>query len=180
MNHFSSIQFQEYLDGVLDETISKNIRLHLETCLECSAKMKSLKEFELLLRNMPLEHTSNKFTERVMSKLGIEETPHFVWEFFKNLAPVVALALLIGILYVVFQYTGAFQNSHMQQSSGSVYNTLTNTMRDGVAVYKDFTEKYLPFFYQRTTSLLILFSVVFFGAVALLDKYLLVPMMKRK
>ena len=183
MNHFSFTRLQEYADGLLNKTISEEIALHVRTCHECNKKMEVLKSIELSIRKIPLENASDDFTERVMNRLGVERVSGFAWEVLKTLAPVISLAFLSGVIYAVFHYTGMFRDSDVQHSvkaTESVYNSISNNLFNGVTGFNSLIGKYIPFANQKEHYWLTAFLVLLFGAVALLDKYIVMPTMRKR
>ena len=111
MKHLTPLQLLEYRDGLRgDET-----ELHLETCLECSEKLGVLQRVEDSVRRIPLEKASPGFADQVMKRLRVRESPSFGWTIFKNLAPLLALTIVVGIVGAALQLTGAYQSPEVQQ-----------------------------------------------------------------
>ncbi len=183
MNHFSLSQIQEYADGILNEASSKELEIHLKTCNECSIKMAVLKNIEVAIRTVPLVYAQSNFTQRVMSKLSTEEVSDFAWGILKSLAPIISLAFLVGIIFVLFQYTGLLQNSEVQQTihaSKSIYSVSTSKITESVSMLNIWLQKYIPFVYQKTHYWMTTFIFLLFIIVALLDKYIIMPMIRKR
>ena len=183
MNHLTLTQLQEFLDNLPTETANAAIGLHLRTCEECSRKLHSLQQFGVIMQKIPLERVSKGFTQQVMNKLKIERSSSFVWNIFENLAPVVAFTLIIGIVYAVFQLTGTFQGSDIQQSvsyTQSVYTKVGGSISEGLSGFNEWVQKYFSFAFAKNNYGMTTFLIVFFGAVALLDKLLLMPKTRKR
>jgi hypothetical protein len=182
MNHLTLTQFYDYLDKVLDKQLHDEMQSHLDSCNQCSARLKELKKVEVSLRMLPVEQTSSGFTPQVMKQIRVEE-PSIAWQFLKNLAPFVALVLVVGIVYAVLSFTDSFQNSEAQSSVTSTQSLLKDIMSrlaSGMRELNTVMGKLFPFSYDQNGYGLTLFLLLFFGAVALIDKYFLAPMMRRK
>ncbi len=183
MNHPTFIQLQEYLDTGQTGLSNSDISMHLRSCKECGERVASLREMDKAIRNAGRERVSAQFTQRVMKQLGIEYPASFAWYFFRNLAPLFALSVIVGIIFIVFQLSGTFQNPHVQQSvssAQSLYGKTSGTLSEYLERFNEGVQKYFSFAFAKNTYGLTLFMVLFIGAVALLDRYLLIPMMKRK
>lgn len=90
MNHLTSHQIQDSLDGML----TNEAELHLRICPECQSKLNTARTIERTLHSIPLEAASAGFTERVMQNLGIKTSPSLAWTILRNIAPLVALTVL--------------------------------------------------------------------------------------
>lgn len=183
MKHLTSDQLQEYVDGFIDPRHRNEIDLHLHTCDECGGKMKSLRLFGSSLKNIPLERVNPNFTLRVMERLGIKESPSFVWSIFKNLAPLLGLFIVIGIVYGVLKFTGMLEGSGVGKSitaTQSAYNSVATEISTGVSAFNGLLKNLFPFLYAKSSYGLTAFLFVLFIIVALLDKFIFVPMFKKR
>src|ERR1041385_1855671 len=116
MNHVTPQQLQDYVDGFPAQMDKANIELHLRMCSECSYTLSALRRLDSAIHRVPLERVSGGFTENVMKQLRIEKSPTYAWRIFENLAPILAFTVIIGIVYALFQLTGAYENSELQRS----------------------------------------------------------------
>lgn len=183
MKHLTFIQLQEYADGFLDHQHRAGIDLHLRTCDECSGKMKSLSLFESSLKNIPLERADPNFTQRVMERLLIKESSSFMWSIFKNIAPLLGLFIVIGIVYGVLKFTGTLEGSGVGESitaTQSVYNSVANEVSTGVSAFNGWLKNIFPFLYAKSSYGLTVFLIILFIIVALLDKFILMPIFKKR
>ena len=183
MNHLTFQQLQDYADKLPTITDSREIELHLRMCNECSDRLNAFQNFDSVLRRVPLERVSGEFTHNVMKKLRLNKPPSYAWKIFESLAPILALILIAVIVYALFQYTGTYDKSEMKQSlqlTQSVYNKLGGSVTEGLNLLNGWMGKYLSFAFAKNSYGLTTFLLVFFGAVALLDKYLLRPLFKKR
>ena len=183
MNHLTSTQIQEYLDSFVGDPSLDEIEFHLRTCPECQSKLKALKHMAASLRRFPLDRVSPNFTERVIKRLRIKESPSFVWTIFKNIAPLFALILVVGLVFVALQFAGAFSSSTLQQpaqQTQSVYSQVSGKVTSVIGVLSDWLSKYFSFAFAKSTYGLTVFLIVFFSVVALVDKFFLMPMIRKR
>ena len=179
MNHLSLIQLQGVMagDGTPDET------LHIAQCAACSARIGELKRVDTALRSLPADRTTEEFSEKVMRRLGVRTSSSIAWILFKNLAPAVALLLVSVIAVVTLNYFGAFEGSGIGESATKLQSAsgwLTSELSKGTAGLTQWLEKYFPFAFGRTSYGLTVFIVFFLAVVAVVDKYLLMPMMRKR
>jgi len=183
MNHLTSTQLQEYADGSANAQIRDDIEIHLQTCAECTAKYKAIRQIDSALRKLPLDDASPDFTQTVMARLKIKESPSIIWSIFKNLAPLFGLIIVVGIIYAALKISGVYDNSGLGESvqaTQSVYNQVGNSVSSGISTFNGWLENLFPFLYTKSSYGLTAFLVVLFIIVALLDKFVFMPMMKRR
>ncbi len=53
MDHLSESQLNEFLDGEITESLRQEAETHLEDCLQCQARLKSLEKVARLLARLP-------------------------------------------------------------------------------------------------------------------------------
>lgn len=179
MNHLTSEQIEEVIVGKQ----SDEVEMHLRRCPECEERVHIVKKMERLLRSIPLERVDPEFTQRVLRNIGIIPPPSLMWTILKNVAPMAALVSVVGISVATLRYFGVFQGTHLQESASgmqSVYDHLTGPIAGSVAALNAWLAKYVSFAFAKTSYGLTSFLVSFFAVVALLDKYVLKPKLRRK
>jgi anti-sigma factor RsiW len=179
MNHLTSDQVQEYVDGAL----SSDVELHLRGCSLCQSRVNAFRTIDRSLRSLPLEEASPKFTERVLRELGLRSTPSFTWLFFRNLAPFLALTFVAGVLILALKVTGKFDSTELGQTSVAtqeVYKQVGGGVSTGLQAFNSWVGNYLSFAFAKNTYGLTAFIFIFLGGIALLDKFLIMPMMKKR
>jgi len=179
MSHPSLTQLLEIIAG----EGSPEHDLHATSCASCRAKIAELRRTETALRRLPPERTSAGFTEMVMRRLGVKSAPSIAWVMFRNLAPALALLAVSVIAVVAMKYFGAFEGSDLQQSASTIQSAsgkFTSELSKGIDAFDAWLGKYFSFAFAKTSYGLTAFLVFFFGAVALVDKYVLLPMMRKR
>ena len=145
--------------------------------------LKSFKQIETALRSIPHEQVSPNFTQRVMERLRIRESHSFVWSIFKNIAPLLGLFIIIGIVYSVLKFTGMLEGSGVDESitaTQSAYNSVSTEVSTGVSAFNGRLKNLFPFLYAKSSYSLTVFLIVLFIIVALLDKFIFIPIFKKR
>lgn len=183
MNHITSELIQEYSDGVLNTEMQNIIKMHLAGCKLCRDNLNSFQVVDSALQKMLLENTNPHFTHRVMERLGIKESPSIIWSIFKNLAPLFGLIIIVSIIYGVLKFTDKLDGSGVGESitaTQSVFNTASSGVSNGISTFNLWMKNIFPFLYTKSSYSLAAFLIVFFIIVALLDKFIFMPIVRRK
>jgi hypothetical protein len=175
MKHLSAQELQDYAEGAREN----EQELHLRMCGECGKRLDSLRALERALRALPSDRPSRNFTANVLQRAGVRESATFAWVMLKNLAPLVALTIVIGIVLAVLTMTGVLQSADVREVPATT-KQISGAMASGIHAMNGWMMKYFPFAFAKSTYGLTLFILVFFAAVALIDKHIFMPMMKRK
>jgi hypothetical protein len=182
MNHLRNEELQEFADGFYDEQIRAQIELHLRTCTDCRARVEGLAKLRDIIRRVPAERVSYSFTNRVMRRIGVRESSSFLWFLLKNIAPIIGLFIVVGIVYVALTFTGIVDTSGIGQSDGTIntiYDKFSGELTTATSAFNGWLKRIFPFLYSKTSYSLIAVLVVIIIA-ALLDKYLLIPIFRRR
>lgn len=179
MNHLTLKQMHESAGTALPAEIANHVR----ACPECRSRFDEFNLVDAAMKDMPPEETSPKFTESVMRRLGVGSAPSFAWMLLRNLAPILALAVVSGIAIAALNYFGAFQGSQLGQSTSalqSAYGKLGHQIGEGVGTFNFWLGKYFSFAFAKSSYGLTAFIFCFFGIIALLDKFVFAPMVKKR
>ncbi len=84
-----------------------------------------------------------------------------------------------GLIYLGLHLAGVIQTTELQQET-TVSQSVYNQIGGGVQAFNDWMAKYFSFAFAKNTFGLASFIIIFFGVIALLDKYLIMPMMKKR
>jgi hypothetical protein len=179
----SHLTFDELMRCADTGSLGAEAQEHVTGCAACQERLTSYRRFEHALRRVPLEHTTAGFTRKVLGQLGISESDSVLWVFLKNLAPFVGLTLISVVLFGILSFFGVFKDSDVGQSvlaTRSLYQTAGGAISTGIAQFTVWVGSWLPLKGSPGTLALVIFLLLFFPAVALLDKYLLAPMQRRR
>ncbi len=181
MNHLSNEHLQRYADGICNGEDIPMIETHLQLCTECGRKLKLLRRTDEVLRSLPLEQPSADFTQSVMKALRIQEAPSLLWIFLKNFAPVVALTVVIGATFMILSYTGVFQGSQNSITNAEgLYRQAEKSLSGGIQTFNSWLGTYVSFAFAKNSIGLTGFLLVFFAGIALFDKFVLMPMLRKR
>ncbi len=183
MNHLTLEMLQEYLDGLTDDETRDKIEMHIQACAACSDEIKSLRFIDSSLKNIQPKKTTPNFTIRVIKQLGIRESPSIIWLIFKNLAPLLGLVFIVSIVYGVLKFTGSLDSSGVGESviaTQSAYDSVTDGISTGISAFSGWMKNAFPFLYTNKNYTLTAFIAVLFIIVALLDKFVFMPIVRRK
>jgi len=181
--HLSEEELQRCVDTSIEPGRRNEIDLHIRNCPGCRSRFQAAQRLDMTLRQIPLDSLSVDFTERVVRRLGLKETPSFAWVFARNLAPVLGLTLVVGALVIALNYAGGFHSSGIQETvttGQSIYHSMAEKTSGGISAFNSLLTQYLPFAFARDAYSLTTFLIAFFGAIALLDKFIFAPMLRRR
>jgi hypothetical protein len=183
MNHLNDNQLQDYMEKSLVQTEYAECRAHLQACKECKQRYRNLQKLNTALHHIPLDHVLPEFTSNILRRLNIKESPSLTWKLFQYLSQVFALALVLTIVYLVFYFTGALQGIEANQSisyTQLIYNKIETGTLQGMKSFNMWLGKYFSFAFASNTYTLSIFLAIFFSIIALFDKFVIAPMMRRK
>ena len=69
---------------------------HLESCVECRARLASVRSLERALRAIPLEEPSPALAGAVLARIGLRESPSWLYTLLRNVGPLVALGAILA------------------------------------------------------------------------------------
>jgi hypothetical protein len=182
MNHLSNSELQEFVDSKCDEKSRSRISSHLQECSECRSRVVGLEKLSHIISQIPREKVSAKFTERVMGRITTAKSSSFLWFLFKNIAPVFGLIIVIGMVYLGLILGGIIGGSGVEQSGGTVsavFDKVGGDISDATSAFADWFKRVFPFFYTDAGRGLAVVLLIL-ALAAILDKYLLVPLFRRR
>jgi hypothetical protein len=182
MSHPSEYQLQQFIDKILDEEQGRSISLHLLSCVPCAQRVRRLERMETLVKRSLTERAPAGISENVLNRLGIHEAPSFAWTILKNLAPVFGLVIIGVVVFLVFKVTGRLEDPAIQsslQAGQSVYAKIGQSLTSGIGAFNHWMKTYIPFAFAGNSGLLTAFITLFLLAIALLDRFIFAPMMRK-
>jgi predicted anti-sigma-YlaC factor YlaD len=175
MNHPTTQQLQEYADGVRPE----QLELHLHACPSCRGRVEFIGNLERSLRSLPRESVPPEFTQRVMKQIGIRESATFGWSVVRNLAPFVALTIVLGILVAVMKLSGSPVPESVGQTQ-SIASTAAAKMSSALGTATQWAKTFLPFAFAEQSSGITVFALLFLGVVGMLDRFVIAPIFRKR
>jgi hypothetical protein len=131
------------------------------------------------LRRVPLERPSPALARAVLARIAGAETPSWVYTLLKNVAPLVALMLVLVAVYAVLGSSGApAQVQGTGESARSMFRLADEYGAAGIRGFNAWCAAHLAF--AKGSGGLATFLVFFLGGVALVDRYILMPRFRRR
>jgi hypothetical protein len=183
MIHPTPYELLEYLDNLLDNDKRHHIDEHIRYCNECETYLLSLKNIDTLITNIPLEKSSSNFTDLVMKRIPIKTTPSLLWTILKNLAPIFSIILVVGVMYGLIKTSGTLENSTIGNSlkiTQQVYGNVESGIATATTKFNMGIKSVLSFLHIKGISGITLFVAVFLLVISILDKYIFMPMLRKK
>ncbi len=159
------------------------IELHLRTCADCQATLRSIKAVDRAVHQLSLEEPSTAFTERVLRQLGIRKSVSLGWIIARNLAPLFALSFIVVVLFVVFNAVGAFGGSNVGEPvtvTETFVTSISNSISAGVSSFGLQLEKLFPLAFAKQNYGFTILVIVVLCVVAMLDKFVLNPLWRKR
>jgi anti-sigma factor RsiW len=182
MNHLSKDDLQNFVDNACDENSRYRIASHLQICDECKSRIEGMVKLGNIIRSIPLDRTSDSFTARVMRKIPSTKAASFIWLFFKNLAPVFGLIVVVGIVYIALTISGIIGGLPTEQTNGMlsvVYEQVNSQVSTATSAFIDWLKRAFPFLYTKG-GLSVIAMLIILAVAAILDKYLFIPFFRRR
>jgi hypothetical protein len=183
MIHPSPYELQEYIDNMLDNDKRLHIEEHLQYCNDCQTYLSSLKNIDTLITNIPREKVSSNFTEFVMKRIPIKTTPPLLWTIFKNIAPLFSILIVVGVMYGLVKTLGTLDNSTIGNSykvTQQVYNNVESGIATATTKFNQEIKSAFSFLHIKGISGITVFVAVFLLVVSILDKYVFMPMIRKR
>jgi len=179
MKHLTMQQVSDYGEGIT----SPEVESHIRTCQQCRAALRLQDRIENAFRRIPTEEVPDDFADRTLRRLGIRAHSPFAWNLLKNFAPVVALVLVGGAVFAVLYYTGVLggtQEVGITTPAAQPHGSLSHQLSNGVSSFNRWINTYLSFAFAKNTYAMTAFVAGFFAAIALVDKFVLMPLMRKR
>jgi anti-sigma factor RsiW len=100
MIHLTDVELNDLLDDAGRSGVWT--REHLTACPSCRLRFERLQELDAGLRAMQPEPAPAHFTARTMRRLRPGISSSFAWSVLRNVAPLLALAFVLTVLFGVF------------------------------------------------------------------------------
>jgi anti-sigma factor RsiW len=179
MNHLTNDDLYAYADGNLPEEDRMKADLHLRGCASCRERSGAIRTLDRAIRSVPLERASPGLSREVLSRLGLRETPSWVYTLLKNIAPLVALTAVVAVAYVAIAPSGGpAEATGAGESARGLLQTADRYSAMGVQSINAWMGTYFSF--AKNSAGLMGFLVVFLGAIALLDRFVVMPMFRKR
>jgi anti-sigma factor RsiW len=124
MNHISIEQLQEYVDGLSDQAAAEAVYRHCDECSQCSSDLKTIREWDRLLRMVPRETLPAGFTAGVMERIGSHRRRSAAAVLVRDLAPAGVFAGVSAAVLGMAVWTGLFSSAGSSRNPGFLADVL--------------------------------------------------------
>lgn len=177
MNHLSQEQVYLFIDGVVEGPILRQIQEHLDRCERCRREVELQRRLTRAARELPLAKTSERFTQRVMSRvLRSASERSLSYRLLQNLGYVFAMMVVLGVLgYILTNPSRLFvtdsetKPSEVVTAWQSFANRFHQLLSDGTAKLNQTMSQHAT---TPTWKIISMTVAVLFG-LALFDRFVL-------
>ena len=142
MEHLSQQQMSMLIDSQLDDAEERLVKTHLLSCARCTAEVTLQRSLVRAARELPLERTSQRFTERLMSRVIHSSKPAFSYKLLQNLGSAFAMIAVLVVLGYVLSSPPALLSGASDSPSSELFTA-----------WKTFYTNVYAFLTQSTTQL---------------------------
>ena len=183
MDHLSQQQIVALIDGRLDDAEEHLHNAHLAVCTRCRNEVALQRSLGRIVHDLPLEKTSQRFTERTMKRVLHAGKQSFSYKVLQHVSSVAAMAAVLVVLgYILsspselFVGTDNSATSEMFTAWKTFYTSVQSVLSQGTAqVSKAVTSQTTtPASKIITTTLLVLVGL------AALDRFVFQKMVRTK
>lgn len=179
MNHPTHEELMDHADGLLESGRAAAAEAHLRDCAECASRLRAIRTVERAIRSLPLEPAPQDLSRAVLKRIGIREAPPLLYTLFKNFAPLAALSVIMVVVYVILgKPSGAADAAASGESARGLFQMADQYSSSAVAAVNAWASTYLSF--AKNSAGLAGFLLVFLGVVALLDKFIVMPRIRKR
>jgi hypothetical protein len=112
MNHLTTREIFQIVDGTIANGEKTKLIAHLETCPRCRSDLQFHRSLSQAAREAPLTRPSKGFTSRVVGKIAPKARKSWVSRIVDNLGNIMAMGLVLSVVWyaVTMAPTSASQN----------------------------------------------------------------------
>ena len=181
MNHLTQNELQEIADGGRASEENAAAELHLRLCQECTKRLAVLRLIERAIRSLPLEKAPPGLSRNVLKSLGIGEASSWLYTLVRNLAPLAALTCVLVVVSLVLGRPAVQAGGGVSgESAGWLIELAGRYAFLGMQALNNWAGTYLSFALARQSIGLTGFLLVFLAAIALLDRYVFMPRLRKR
>ena len=183
MEHITEQILQEFIEKRLSSQETRIVSSHLSGCSSCNEQMKSYSLLHRTIKQIPLEKVSSDFTTQLLKKLNIKEAPSFLWNLLTNIAPLLLITVVLVILVGALQVSGALNTPEVSNSiqlTQKAYSVVSDGLTSGSQTVNSWLNTLFPFKFASEGLTFTIFLICFLSAIALLDKFLFIKLLRKR
>ncbi len=171
-DHCTEGEIQSFVDGTLATEDAGRVRDHLNACPRCCAVARGERKLGVAIRRLPRARVGRGFTDSVMVRIGVAPRSPLAFRLFSNLAYVVGLAVVCGIMAGVFVLTGV-QDVGPSGNAGSLARETLAVVSGAFSDLSLWIAAFLPYAFGRSAAGISVLVVAAIGAIAVVDRLVL-------
>ena len=105
MNHLTTKEIFEIVDGTIANGERTKLMVHLETCQRCSHEVQFHRSLGQAAKVAPLARPSNGFTTRIVSRIAPEAKKSLISKIVDNLGNILAMGLVLSVVWFAVMST---------------------------------------------------------------------------
>ena len=130
MNHLTTREIFQIVDGTIANGERTKLVAHLEACQRCRQEVQFQRTLGQTVRELPFVKPSRGFTARIVGKIAPEAKKSWILKIVDNLGNIMAMGLVLGVVWYAVNASSASKSS--AEPSG---------FSKAVAVYLEFYAK---------------------------------------
>ena len=134
MNHLTTNEVLQFVDGAIANGVRTKLMEHLEVCPRCRAEVEFQRNLLRAAKAAPLARPSREFTASVLDAVSHQTKKTWSTTIVNNLGRVLAMAMVLSVVWYVLNAPRPAQNSTPQ----SVLSTIVHTYVDYYAQAQNF------------------------------------------
>ena len=105
MNHLTTKEIFEIVDGTIANGERTKLMVHLETCQRCRHEVQFHRSLGQAAKDAPLARPSNGFTARIVSRIAPEAKKSLISKIVDNLGNILAMGLVLSVVWFAVMST---------------------------------------------------------------------------
>ncbi len=137
MNHLTTSQIYQIIDGTIANGVRTELLAHLDVCPRCRREVDFQRTLERAARSAPLARPSQKLTQNVIAKVAPRLKRSWISKLIDNLSSVLAMVFVLTVVWYA-------ANVPVTPSSGpqpSVFSEVIKTYVEYYSQARDFVAK---------------------------------------
>jgi hypothetical protein len=181
--HLSDGQLNEFVDMASEERMEQPDYGHIAECERCRTRLEQLLQIHRSLQRQSVPAADPARVQHIMARVRTGGGESIVWPLVLRLAYFVAMLIVVGVVgFIFYQFNIIdFTSFDLQQdeASGIVADIYRTIQTQSLAMGKGIIDFYDRLFGIESYSIFT-FTILLLVVLALIDKWLLEPMIRRR
>ncbi|GEM_PF-1459949 len=181
-SHLSEFAIQRLVDLPAEQREAEEAFRHVQECTLCKARLQRLERIHIALQKQQFEPADEIQIERIINRIRSRSTESMLVPVLQRFAYVFALLLVLGIIGVVFYQFDVIDYTAFQlpaDDSIRIFGGWFNAVQEQFTMYSSFLINVYDRLFGVETFPIFSFTVIVLVFLAVLDRWLLLPMLRR-